>query len=196
MTDRLSELLERAHTDLGAPALPPVAAVKRRGDTLRLRRRVAAGVAGALTVASVVTAAALLRPTGLATDLPAIRPSADPSPSRVAGCSADGLLLPEDLGPPMTWQRTAVDGDSGDGIVEVGVPTCRSRSESPVEMIPASGQMAQYRGRTTEGAAWTATERLGTLTPTIAAELAAKLKELSACGSPRLVPRWRPRSTW
>ncbi len=183
MTDRLSELLERAHTDLGAPALPSVAAVKRRGDTLRLRRRVAAGVAGALTVGSVVTAAALLRPTGLATDLPATRPSAaaPSAPStRSAGRSPDGLLLPADLNPAHPWQREA--GGQGDqDTIEIGMPACGTTLGDSVGLTTAAGRAGTYRGRMAEGPGWAASERVATLDPGMAAELAAQLESLAAC---------------
>jgi hypothetical protein len=178
LTDPLAAAFDRARAAVDAVDVvgaPPVSAVRRRGTRLRRRRQSAAAGAAAVLLVAVVGATSMLRSHD--TGLPA-GPSVSPAPT-VPGRSADGLLLPSDLGSG-AW--TADGAPGGDPLTSITVDGCGNGAAAfAPNMTRVAGRSRLFRGSTPEGAEWLLTEQVGTIVPGDRPNLLAQLRAIRNC---------------
>ena len=166
MTEPITRLFERAERAGDPLPVPETAGVVARARRIRARRRLLAAAGTAAAVIAAVGAVHLLAP-GAAPGggLPAMSPTAS---DRALGRSADGLLLPVDLG-PVGWTRDPGAATAGP-LTDLSQPGCAGGSTGAWSALGENGQTAMFRGRTPTGAEWIASE-------TVVATLGARSRQ-------------------
>jgi len=166
VTEPITRLFERAERAGDPLPVPETAGVVARARRIRARRRLLAAAGTAAAVIAAVGAVHLLAP-GAAPGggLPAMSPTAS---DRALGRSADGLLLPVDLG-PVGWTRDPGAATAGP-LTGLSQPGCAGGSTGAWSALGENGQTAMFRGRTPTGAEWIASE-------TVVATLGARSRQ-------------------
>lgn len=178
--DPLTDIFARARLTgeaRDAVGVPPVASVRRRGTRLRRRREFAA--AGAALVAVLIVVAGVTSTLHRADGGRPARPvTVSPVPTR-AGRSADGLLLPADLGSG-NWTGDGTEGQPSPTSITVDGCADGAAAFGSAD-FQVVGRSRLYRGSTPEGAGWVLTERMGRIVPTDRVNILALFRAIGTC---------------